>query len=268
MAASPAALVNAALAHLGQPGTITTLSTDVTPAGKAGRTFYDRARIETLKAHRWACALTQSALTLYETFADTDEREWLYRYRLPEDCLTPHRIVWGVRNPNPLQQYPFRLVADAVSTAWDIATTYDAGEYASVTTSGTVVWYRALRETVGDAPASSASDWVAIDGGPPMFLDCDREDAVLEYVYDADDPTRFTMDLESAIVALLAFYIAPIVTVNGSAGPLQANAYALWQQLIFQAQTNDYLARQRDVPPVSTYEARRITGTGYWGYRE
>lgn len=259
MATTSAVIANRALAHLGQAGTITTLSSDTTTAGKACRTFYESARVETLKAYNWACARKQATLTLVETYPETTDREWVYKYRLPEDCLVPRRIVWGVRNPGPDQQYPFRLRADTDSTAWAIGTTYAAGEYASVTTTGVVVWYRALRETVGDAPASSTDDWVAIAGGPPMFLDTDRADAVLEYTVDLSDVTQFARDYEDALCALLAFYVAPILTVNGSAAQLQANAYGVFQSLIMQAMANDYNAKQRDMPPRSTYEGVRYT---------
>lgn len=257
MATTTAAILNRALAHLGQPGTVTALSSDVTTAGKAGRTFYDPARIETLKAHDWACARKQATLTLVETYAVTETTEWLYQYRLPEDCLMPRRIVWGVRNPGPDQQYPFRLRADTTSTEWSVGTTYATGDYARVTTSGVVVWYRALRETTGDAPASSASDWVAIAGGPPLLLETDREDAVLEYTYDLQDVTQFAQDFEDALCALLAFYIAPIITVNGSATDLQQRAYGAYTVLVQQAMSNDWNAKQRDVPPRSTYEGVR-----------
>lgn len=257
MATTSAAILNRALAHLGQPGTVTVLSTDTTTAGKAGRTFYDPARIETLKAHDWACARKQATLTLVETYTVTDTTEWLYKYRLPEDCLMPRRIVWGVRNPGPDQQYPFRLRADTDSTAWDATVTYETGDYASVTTSGVVVWYRALRETLNDAPASSASDWVAIDGGPPMYLETDRQSAILEYTFDLEDVTQFAQDYEDALCALLAFYIAPIITVNGSATDLQQRAYGAYISLVQQAMSNDWNAKQRDVNPRSTYEGVR-----------
>lgn len=252
MAASTAAIANLALAHLGVSGTITTLSSDTTTEGKACRTFYDRAVVETLAAHRWQFATKEAALTLVEEIADTDEREWRYRYRLPEDCVTPVRIKWGVRNPRPEQEVPFRLLADDDSTAYDAAVTYAAGDYVLSSS----IWYRALRTTINDTPASSPSDWVAVTA-PPMYLDCDQEDAILVYVADLDDPTRYPVDFESAVAALLAFYVAPSVTVNGSAADLRAAAYGLWQQLVAQAKVNDFMARQRDVPPVSSWQGAR-----------
>lgn len=264
MAASTTEIANLALSHLGQGAVIiSALSSDTTREGKACRTFYPRARVETLKAYPWACAKKQATLTLVETFAATAEREWLYSYRLPTDCLLPRRILWeGVRNPRPEQQVPFDLIADNDSTAYDAATTYAAGDYASVTTSGITVWYRALRTTVGDTPASSPSDWVAVEGGPPKLLLTDQEDAILEYTADVTDPTRFDTDLENAIAVRLAFDVAPMVA-REEAGRLRQELAALWDALFARAQANDYAARQRDLPPLSTYQAvRRYAGGG------
>lgn len=259
MAASPAAIANRALAHLGQAGTIVNLATDTTTAGKACRQFYDDARLQTLKAHRWQSATQQAALTLVEEIPFSQTREWLYKYRLPEDCLTPHRILWnGIRNPRPDQVVPFRTMADTVSTAYNALVTYPTGSYASVTADGVTTWYRALRETIGDNPPAHHDDWRAITGGPPMFLYTDEKNAVLEYVYDANDPTRYARDLADAIAVLLAYYIAPLVTVNGSAVTLQERAVATWQLLTGQAMANDFMAQQRDMPPESTYVGARF----------
>jgi len=252
VAATSATIANRALAHLGQVGRIVTLATDTTTEGKACHQFYDQTRTDTLKACPWACATKQATLTLVATNAATETREWLYRYRLPSDCLTPVRIVWGVRNPTADQQHPFRVVADTAATAYSASVTYATG--AAVSSAG--LWYLALRETVGDTPASSASDWVVVTA-PPMFLDTDRASAILEYTYDLTDTVRFTPDLDAALAALLAYYVGPNVTVNGSAGPILANVYGIWQGLVSQAMANDYRAKQRDVPPASTYQAAR-----------
>lgn len=256
MAASTAVIANKALRHLGVASTITTLSSDVTAPGKACQSVLTACIQETLTAHDWACARKQATLTLVETFADTETREWLYSYRLPSDCLIPRRLVWGVRNPREDQQHPFTVVADTASTDWAVGTTYAAGDYAISAS----IWYRALRTTVGDTPASSASDWVAVAGGPPKLLHTDLEDATLEYTMDLTDPTRFDLPLESAIAALMAFYVADSVTVNGSAVDLRAKAAGLWEFLLNEAKARDFNARQRDIPPRSGFQSARFRG--------
>ena len=256
MAASTAALANAALAHLGVAGAITTLSSDTTTAGKACREFYPRARQETLIAHPWQCAkVSAAALTLVTTIATTDEQEWEFRYRLPENCLAPRRIVWGVRNPTADQEVPFTLEADTGSTTYDAAVTYTINAYAQSAS----LWYRALRTTIADTPALSASDWVAVTA-PPKFLLTDQQGALLEYTMDLTDPTRFDPDLESAIVAKLAYYIAPAVTVNGSAPQLRNDVAAIWDHLLASARANDYRAKQRDTTVMSGYRLARTIG--------
>lgn len=258
MAASTAVIANAALSLIGATGRITTLSSDTTTEGKACRQFYPLARRQVLAAAKWQSQTVQAALTLVETFTATDA-EWALSYRMPEDCVLPIRLLWeGVRNPLPDQQQPFRQYADADSTAWSSGTTYTTGQYASV--SG--VWYRALRTTIADNPPVSASDWVAITlvDGPPPLIHTDVEDAVLEYVADLNDPTRFDLLLEKAITAALAWYIAPIVCASGTADAARSGVAATFASLMAQAQATDYNARQQDAAPMSTYQAARLRG--------
>ena len=253
MAASTAALANAALRHLGVTGAITTLSSDVTTEGKAAAAFYDRARRETLAEAPWQCAKKTAALTLIQEIVYSDTREWTHQYRLPEDCITPRRILWGqIRNPRADQQVPFVLGADTDATAWSASTAYVVGDYASL--SG--AWYRCTAATTNNTPPN-ASYWTAITDGPPKWLFCDFADAILEYTMDLTDPTRFDTDLESAIVARLAYYIAPSV---GAAMDLRAEVGNLWVLLNAQARANDYNARQRDLPAVSGLQAARYRG--------
>lgn len=253
MAASEAAIANAALSHLGVTGRITTLSSDTTTEGKACRAFYERAVRETLAEAHWQSQTVQVALTLVETFAASETREWYFAYRVPENCVTPIRLLWaGVRNPRPDQAPPFRLYADTDSTAYSAAVTYTVGQYAS---SGGI-WYRALRETIADTPASSALDWVAIENGPPSLLYTDLEDATLEYVAHLDDPTRYEWLLEHAIIARLAWYVGPLVT--GANAEARASAGVSWTVLIAQAKAHDYQARVRDLPPVGGWQAARF----------
>lgn len=252
MATSDAALANAALAHLGQAGTITTLSSDVTTAGKVLREFLPRARRETLQAYNWGCATLTAEMTLLETLTNG---EYGYRYRLPENCLQPRRVVLAPYTRNPVQPIPYRTVADGESTDWSAATTYAVGDYARLTSTG--VWYRATAASTNQTPPNG-SYWTAITGGPPMWLECDFADASVEYTFDLTDPTRFTPDLESAVVALLAYYACTSITVNGSAQAIKNTVAGIWMQLTGQAMANDSRASQRDEPPPSRYVAARF----------
>lgn len=255
MAESTAAIANLALSHLGGSAVvITTLASDTTLEGKACRQFYELAKRETLLAHPWNVAQQQAELTLVGEIT-TEPLEWGWRYRLPEDCLMPQRVLYAdIRTPPSGYRVPYRLMRDTVSTTWDVATTYATGEYAQSSS----IWYRALRETVGDTPASSASDWVAVStysGVPPQFLLTDVAEAWLEYTVDITDPREFTPDLDNAIAARLAFYVAPKLT---SADPnARVSMASLWDFLIRQAQATDANNEQRDPEPPSSFELAR-----------
>mgnify|MGYP001614712252 CR=1 FL=1 len=258
MSASSATIANLALAHLGTSSVvITTLSSDSTLEGKALRAFYETARRETLMAHAWHCAQKTAALTLIEAVDDTVP-EWVYKYRVPEDCLMPQRIKYaGLRNPIAGQRIPFAVRKDTESTTYDAGTTYTVGQYAESAS----IWYRALRTTVGDTPVSSTSDWVTIaapttpDGVPPEWLFCDVDDAELEYTMNATDVRYFTPDLDNAIAAKMAFYAAPKIAKDAAT---QAQLAQLWSFLVTQATVNDINAEQRDPDPISSFEAARL----------
>lgn len=258
MATSSAAIANLALAHLGGSAVvITNLTTDTTLEGKALRAFYETARRETLIAHAWTCAQKSAALTLVEEVDDTVP-EWVYKYRLPEDCLMAQRIKYGgQRNPVAGQRVPFAVRRDTESTTYDAGTTYTVGQYAESAS----IWYRALRTTVGDTPVSSASDWVTIaapttpDGVPPAWVFCDIEDAEMEYTMNLTDTRYFTPDVDNAIAAKLAFYAAPKIVAGDTAK--RAELAQLWRFLIAQARANDVQSEQRDPEPMSSFEAAR-----------
>lgn len=259
MATSSAQIANRALRHLGVRGRITNLTTDVTAEGVALNELYLPVVIRTLKAVPWRFARKVASLTLVETFtgggAVSAAPEWAYSYRLPEDCLQPLRVHYaGVRNPFP--QVPFTVRADTDSTTYSAATTYATGDYAL--SSG--IWYRALRETINDTPASSTSDWVAVDTVPPLLF-CDVQDAVLEYTFDLSaDPTRFSDEFEDAVASRLAYEAAPSITVNGSATELMAVTAGLHNEIVARAMKNDWDATQQDQPPQSIYQSIRYTG--------
>ena len=255
MATSSATIANLALSHCGGSAVvITDLSTDGTLEGKACRAFYETAKRETLLAHPWNVAQVQAELTISEEVTG-DINEWAWKYRLPEDCLMPQRVLYAdQRTPPSGYRVPFRLMRDNESTTYSGATTYATGDYALSAT----IWYRALRETIGDTPASSASDWVATStysGVPPQWLFTDVGDAWLEYTVDITDPRFFTPDLDNAIAAKLAFYIAP--KVSGQNVNLRREMYELWAFLIRQAQSMDVNNEQRDPEPPSSFEVAR-----------
>ena len=256
MAASTAAIANLALSHLGSTAVvITDLAADTTLEGKSCRQFYDQAVRETLLAHPWNVAQVQAALTLVEAVT-TDPMEWAYKYRVPEDCLMPQRVLWqNIRTPPSGYRVPYRLLRDTESTAWSASVTYAAGDYASVGT----VWYRALRETINDAPASSADDWVATStysGVPPQWLLCDAASAWLEYTVDLTDPRDFTPDLDNAVAARLAFYVAPKLALGNP--NVRGEMAGLWDFLIRAARANDANNEQRDPEPPSSFEMARL----------
>lgn len=258
MAASTAALANQALSHLGGSSVvITNLTTDSTLEGKALRAFYETARRETLMARAWHCVQKSAALTLIETVTDTPP-EWVYKYRVPEDCLTPNRVKWaGNRNPVSGQRVPFAVRRDTASTTYDAAVTYTVGQYAESVS----IWYRALRTTLADTPAISPSDWVTVaapttpDGVPPEWLFCDLADAELEYTMNATDVRYFTPDLDNAIAAKMALYAAPKIAKDETTVARMAQ---LWAFLVGQATINDLNAEQRDPDPISSFEAARL----------
>lgn len=252
MAASTAEIANLALSHLGSGAVvIVTLATDTTAEGKALNAHYTRARREVLKARAWSFAQVTVALTLVETFTEATA-DFPYSYRLPEDCVQPQRIIIaGVRTPRASSKRPFQLNRDADSTAYDAAVTYAIHKY--VSTGGT--WYRALRETINDPPASSASDWVAIAAAPPMLISCDLLDAVLEYTQDVTETREFPPDFENALAARLAMYAAPRIVKD--AGEKRQEMAQLYAFLINEARANDIDSQQRDEDPASDFEAAR-----------
>lgn len=53
------------------------------------RTFYDQARLSSLRSHPWNFALKSQLLALLEDAED----DWTYAYQLPSDCLRAVKIV-------------------------------------------------------------------------------------------------------------------------------------------------------------------------------
>ena len=255
MAATRTAIAQLALHHLGVSSVVLVdVDADTTLEAKSLRAFLDTARLETLMAFPWACAEKTALLTLIEVDDDEAVPEWGYKYRLPEDCIAPRRILWGgVRQPGVQQTVEFRTAGDTESTTYDAATTYTEGQYALSSS----IWYRALRETINDTPASSASDWVAVStvtGVPPGWIFCDITDAQLRYTRNLTDVRFYTADLDNALAAKLAFYVAPKLTEGDR---MQAKMAQLFRYLIGEAQRNDLQAEQRGPGPISSFELAR-----------
>lgn len=205
-------ICNLALSHLGHSIQIASgaVLTERSKAAKACRLFLEPTRREVLRDFPWAFATGFASLNLIEEDPTT---EWKYSYRVPEDSVFVRRLFGDVgRSAGRTKRPEFRIVSDLYSTAWDIATTYAEHDYASVSTGGVTTWYRALRETVGDAPAASADDWVAITGSPPAVLYTDQQDATAEYTRLITDVNLYSADFQQAFALLLASYIAPQLT--------------------------------------------------------
>jgi hypothetical protein len=253
-------LAELALRLLAESATIGDLDTDTSLAAKAIRPWYPRARKEVLRARAWSFANTEATLVLVETF-DTASAQYLYSYRLPENCLQPVKLIdsYGKRNRRTNEEWAFKQRRDAASTAWASGTTYTTGQYASVTSGSPAVttWYRALRETTADAPASSAFDWVAIEGTPPALLLCDLPDAILEYTADVTDPREFPPHFETALAARMAFYAALRLTKDEGTS-LQARMGQVYELAIAEAEVTDSQGERPDPDPPSDFEAARL----------
>jgi len=259
VATSTAALANLALRYLGDSTRLLDLTTETTAAAKVCNEFLPRAITETLRAYAWRFARIQAELTLVETVDTTDTRlEWLYGFRLPEDCLQPLRLLNGWINAPLEYQIPFETRKSSADAEWDSGTTYDLGDYAKVTAGPVITWYRALVTSVALAPASNPTEWASITGVPPLLVYCNFDTALLEYTQAVSDVRAFPDDFDNAVAARLAYYIAPIITKGSN--DLGDKAAQSWQFLIGQAEAVDANAQQRHPEPMSSFEAERHTG--------
>lgn len=261
MAASEAILANLALRNIGDSTEITVLASDNRAAAKRCREYLPQAIEETLKARNWSFARVVADLVQVADLSASASRieEWSYVFRLPEDCLQPWRLVRGWRNAPNDQQIRFERRLSPYDLPWDVAASYDVGDYASLEDDGATVWYRALQETTGDSPDEvSSAFWAAIDGVPPMVLYTTVSEARLEYTRTITDIRFFPKDVDNAVGARLGFYIAPIIAKgNPNAGKESA---AMWDFLIRQAEAQDANAAQIDPDPPSSFELARTEG--------
>lgn len=105
--ATPTHICNLALAHLGIGKKISTFETDRSEQGNACRSFYDSARLATLRDFEWPFNTKFIALGLVAINPTT---EWKYSYAYPSDCLHFRRILSGRRNDTYQSRIPYRFV--------------------------------------------------------------------------------------------------------------------------------------------------------------
>jgi len=112
------AVVNRALAHLGQSRALTSVSADTTPAGVAARLHYNTAVDAILRAWAWPFANRYAALTLVGgTSATAVNSDWQYSYRTPDRLLRAIRVIQpGTKRAHDPNAPPFRVEQDALGS--------------------------------------------------------------------------------------------------------------------------------------------------------
>ncbi len=104
-------ICNAALRHLATKAIKSLAEASEQAAACAG--FYDQVRDEVLREFRWPFATRFAALTLVGGTATVPVTlEWKYSYRLPDDCLSPRRILSGTRQETEETRVPFDTASD------------------------------------------------------------------------------------------------------------------------------------------------------------
>lgn len=252
MAASDTVIANLALRFLGDDTRLTDVSTEILKGARAARDFLEIAKRETLVAYNWRFARRHVDLTPIATLDETEHEPWRYVYRLPTNCAQPRRIVRRWRHNPAEYEVPWETRPYDGDTAWDVATAYTAGQYASVTVGSVTTWYIAIASTTGEAPASTPASWTALTGVPPDALYTILEEIRLEYTEDVTDVRRYPPDVDNAVAARLAYYMAP--TVGTGSLELGNAAARTWDFLIRQAAAMDAQRAFRDPDPPSSFE--------------
>lgn len=171
--ASVSDICNMALSHVGADATITSITP---PDGsvEAGHCarFYPIARREALEMSAWIFAKTRVELAQ----VDNPSTTWTYAYALPSDCIRPLRVLQSV------------VVTALFSDVFWVSPMATA-DIAMFTERG-------------------SADFEIENG----VLFTHEPDAVLMYVRDITDTTKFSTTLASGISYLLAAYLAgPII---------------------------------------------------------
>lgn len=102
--ATEAILCNAALTHLGQAATVTSISPpDGSPYAKHCARFFNFCRDQMLEMHPWSFAKKRATLNLV---ASDPTPSWSYKYQIPSDCIKPINLFAdGVSSDHQGQDY-------------------------------------------------------------------------------------------------------------------------------------------------------------------
>lgn len=205
--ASEVDIANLALAHLGDRATVSSINP---PEGSAQaehcQRFYPIARDLTLEAHEWGFATRRANLAL---LTDTPPPGFAYVYVLPVDCRNPIDLI----DPNvpvffPLTERDCHWMDNAWSpppTPYELETRAD----------GTGVIYTNL------------------------------QNAMLRYIANTTDTTKFSAQFVDAVSWLLAAYLAGPV-IKGDAGAAMAtNCQKAYMGSLSKAMVNDANNRRR-----------------------
>ena len=185
-------ICNAALAHLGDGATISSIDP---PEGSAQaehcQTFYPLARDSLLEMHAWGFATKRASLSQYSTNPTT---AWAYAYAVPSDSINLIAILASD-------------AADDLTSGLDIYSEEAAGTY---------------------FPQPFVSETLT-DGRQVIYTN--QESAVLRYVASVTDPAQFsplfTLALSWHLASLLA---GPII--KGDQGAAEAKRCAAMVQSI------------------------------------
>lgn len=194
--ASVVDICNQALSHIGADAVVSAISPPdgSVEAGHCAR-FYPIARRAAIESHAWNFAKKRVALSV---LTPNDSVVWSYAYGLPADCIRPLRV----------------LTSQAVSLAGVDSTSFPFIDNVQLTD--------ALFNEQGSSDFEVESE----------TLRTHEPVAVLLYLRDIEDPTKFTSMFVSAIGFMLASYLAgPIIKGTEGAKTAQTLYNIASQQL-------------------------------------
>lgn len=175
-------ICNSALALLGDDATVASISPpEGSPQADHCARFYPRARRQLLEMHDWSFASRRVALALS---AVPPPFTWAYAYALPSDSLS----VIGVLAATAVDDY------SAALTIFSDSNGYPNGALASA------------QSNVGLYTEQDYAQETDVDGNGLLYTN--QENAVLRYVADVSDNTKFSPLFEECLVLLLASKLA------------------------------------------------------------
>lgn len=190
--ASEVDICNMALGHLGDEANVSAINpSDGSAQADHCVVYYPMARDETLQRHAWSFATKRQALALLSTTEKPGN--WLYAYQRPADCLQPIAVLAPV----------------------------------DTTTSGSLTSFPPtdplnLRFKNNDDSENEYICETLADGTEVIYTNV--ETALLRYVRNITDTTKFTPLCRAAIARLLASKLAgPII--KGETGAKVAAAH-------------------------------------------